>query len=421
MKRVYIIAALMFLLLITLIGCNRDEEIPAMTAEEITATLQNIPDLPFGEASNAMSYFSQELFLQVLAIGENNAVISPISAYYALAMVALGAGGDTLQEFQTVLGIAPEDLAPQLHYLSQALMSVGGSTKLNLAASVWVADNPLRDLTTNYYFNRAMLAYFDAYARIRNFLDTTTIDEINTWISDQTQGLIDEAISEIDPDAIMLLVNTVYLSARWASAFNPMIESVSTFYLESGEPLEVPFLSTNTRTLFAISVTDYYEAVLLPYNDGRLGFFLVRPTDGTTIRDFVATHDLVGILGELEDHHGVQVQMPKLDKEFDIKMNEQLQTMGLELAFDEVLSVLSGLVEEDMIHPIYISRVHQAVRIRVCADGTEAAVVTTVEAVVEDSIFWPIELNFNTPYVYMIYDFQTGAILFMGVVDNPVG
>ena len=122
-----------------------------------------------------------------------------------------------------------------------------------------------------------------------------TIDEINCLIYNQTHGLIDRVIEEIEPEDIMLVINALYFSARWARSFNPMGEIEGLFNLENGEQVEATFLST-THIPLAVSVTDSHEAVLLPYDDDRFGFFLVRPTDGTNIRDFVESNNVVEIM-----------------------------------------------------------------------------------------------------------------------------
>ena len=367
----------------------------------------------FDDAGAAMLRFSQDLFLDVLSGGEVNAVISPLSAYYVLAMVALGAGGETFYEFRAVLGKCPRVLALDLYALARNLTSTQGSTVLDIVGSVWLS----QQFAINADFSRAMTYYFSAPAFARDFSGEGTLYEINRWVYDQTQGLIEDALGEIGPDDVMLLINTLYLSAKWAEAFNPMNETQGYFNLECGEALEVAFLYTRHTPLY-VSVADYYEAVLLPYDDDRLGFFLVRPTDGTLVRDFAATHDLMAILGGLEEHDKVRVRMPKLDMEFEFRMNGYLQAMGLCRAFEGIAD-FSGLTEDAV--PVFISDVQQTVRIIVDHEGTEAAAVTIAVAEIWSPFvqYGLIELKFNSPYIYMIYDMQTGAILFMGVVDNP--
>ncbi|MDR0273332.1 MAG: hypothetical protein LBI27_08460 [Clostridiales bacterium] len=389
-----------------------------------TVLISSVPivvlsDLPFNESVAA---FSQELFRQALlspVVDDENIVMSPLSAYYALAMVSLGANGETSDEFTRVLGRDPHELAPLLAALAENLMKTRGSTNLSVAGSVWLRDT----FSVHPEFNRAMTDYFGAPAFPRDFDDGTTVNEINAWISENTNGLIDEVLSGINSDDIMFLINTLYMYAKWADAFRPMTESTRTFTPENGAAQQTAFLTAGGQsgTALRVNVTPACEAVLLPYDDGNLGFFMVRPTDGTTVRDFAALRDLATIFSALEQRNNVLVHMPELDVEFDFSLINMLQTMGLETAFDPNSADLLGLVESSP-NNLFISAVQQVVRIIVDKDGTEAAAVTMI-AVNTTSMPPPpsLILDFNTPYIYAIYDLSTEIPLFIGIVDNIPG
>jgi len=367
---------------------------------------------PPADTHEAILRFSQVLFREVLAEGEDNPVISPLSAYYALAMVALGAGGETRVEFEAVLGRDPAVLAAELLHLSRALMDTAGSTKLSVAGSVWMAE----EFTIAPVFAEAMTNYFNAPAYTRDFGASGTVEEINAWVAERTEGLIEKLIESISRDEIMLLINTLYFSAKWADAFNPMTEASRAFRPAGSASVEVPFLSTGVHS-FSVAVTCNYEAIMLPYDDDRLGFLLVRPLEGMSVRDFAEGMDLGAIIAGLEMKEDVQVHMPKLDMEFEFLLNDLLKTMGLSLAFGDCAD-FSGLVEED--DPLRISTVLQKVRILVDEEGTEAAAATVVGIERMSIPLNQIELIFDTPYVYVILDLETGIPLFLGVLDNPV-
>jgi len=427
------VLAICFALLFILISCSTERE--SLSQEDYTTETEMPPmtsdydaeaeksyvntNTEFDEKSkqdiadtiNALMQFSQNLFREILTTGEENILASPLSVYYVLAMAALGAMDNTLYEFKTVLGLSPHELAPQLTTIARNLTNATEDTHINIGGSVWVCD----EHTVNADFRQNMIDYFNADVYSRDFLSPLTIDEINKWVYEQTNGFIENALDEMRDDEIMLLINTVYLFARWSYDFNPLHEEIDTFYLQSGEEIEIPFLSTHHISL-AVLVTDYYEAAFLPYNDERTGFFLVRPTDRTDIREFITTHDFMQILSRLERRHEVKVAMPALEKEFAIDVNEHLIALGLYSAFDANSANFSELIESR--YAMYISRVQQNTRISVGRDGTEAAAVTTLFFPLE-ALHEPIELRFNTPYFYAVYDVKTGVVLFMGIVDNP--
>ena len=361
--------------------------------------------------NHAITNFSQNMFNQVLATGEENAVISALSAYYVLAMVAQGAAGQTLAEFDQLLGFSSHALPRELESLTLNLTLPHWDTTLNIAASVWVHDQQ----TVNTAFNRTMETYFAAPAKSRNFFAPETVPEINQWVHDNTEGLIESIVEELDPDAVMLLVNALYFKGQWANA---MHYTPNTFRTEAGESIAMDFISTEASTL-QVAQTPQFEAALLPYNCGRFGFLLARPTNGLLVRDFAAAYSFADILASLHYAHAT-IQMPGLDFAFDIELNDILQNMGLVSAFNFGTADFSELIYTNI--PLEISRVLQKVRILVDRYGTEAAAVTAVEVWMRSGR--PprtIDLIFNTPYMYAIVDMSTGIPLFMGVVDNPMG
>ena len=359
--------------------------------------------------TQAITEFSQNLFRQVLATGNTNPVVSPLSAYYALAMAAQGAGGVTQAEFRYLLNSHPQDLPYGLYHLAEILTT--GNTKVNIANSVWINN----DFYVHTQFDR-ISSYFGAPAYSRDFDSPATVDEINAWVYDQTQGLIEEIVTGFSPDDIMLIINALYFFGRWPEPMDDM--TPSTFYTENGERIDMNFLSTNSwGGEFLVTQNDELEAAFLPYDCGRFGFMLARPVCGTPIRDFAAMHDITGIIDNLQPLDGIVVQMPPLDLAFAITMNDILQDMGLHSAFCKQADFSALVVDPPM--PPYISEVLQKSRIIVDRYGTEAAAVTSVRVTLHSLPPPTTVLNFNSPYVFVIYDLYTAVPLFMGVVDDP--
>jgi len=363
------------------------------------------------ETQSGILAFSQDLFHAVLTLEAENPLFSPLSAYYALAMTALGADGQTALEFLHILGRDPMELAQDLQSLTASLSAAQGNTALNIAGGVWTDEN----FVIHPEFAALLEEYFGAPAKSLDFEDPATVQEINAWVREQTHGLIEELLSSIGRDAVMLLVNTLYFSAQWAEAFHPMTAFDGFFRLADGTEVETPFLSTRAVSL-PVFVTERYEAVSLPYDDDRLGFLLVRPTDGRDIRQFASDFDLSGTLASLEMRDSVRVRMPKLDLTFDFLLNDLLQHMGLITAFGDEAD-FSGLTAED--ETLRISRVLQKVRLLVDEDGTEAAAATAIEIEATSINLDQLDLVFDTAYLYVIYDVLLGIPLFMGVLENP--
>ena len=160
-------------------------------------------------------------------------------------------------------------------------------------------------------------------------------------------------------------MNTIYLSARWQSSFNPMNVNTGFFYPSFGDPVEMDFLYTN-HTPLKVYITDYFESVLLPYDDDRLGLILVRPINDFDPQHFFYMYNFIDFYNQLEEHSGVRVSMPKFDVSFDTSLNDHLKALGLGTAFNRDVANFSNLVEsgaDDIVPQIYISDIGQSNRL----------------------------------------------------------
>ncbi len=367
----------------------------------------------FGPAAEfAGAFFSR-------ATEEENPVISPASAYLCLAMVMNGADKDTLREFESVMGGGMEQTNLLSRTLIRELTETSGSTVLNIANSAWVDDDHAK-LKESYL--QAIVDYFGADVFTADMPSDEALKAVNSWVNEKTNGLIPTLHDENYPEStILVLLNTLYLKAKWQDEFLGYQTSDATFTKSDGTALTVPFMHALESHRSYIR-TDDAEGVLLPYDDGKTAFVALRPTDGSTPREFAATltaDKLTSCIGSATDTL-VNLSMPKFTIEYKLYLNDILIDMGLTQVFDTSLADLSKM-GEGVNGPLYLSWVFQKVKIEVNEEGTEAAAVT--EAAMLESAFLPekppVELNLDSPFVYAVVDLATGLPMFMGILDDP--
>lgn len=229
--------------LIFLVGCANNNSVNTALVLEPLQPLSyqertTMKEEEYKQLNQIIIDFSQSLFEEVLARGEENPVISPLSLYYALAMVSLGARNYTQQEFIDLLGLHPQDLAPKLNLLQRFIAETAGETDIRLANSVWFDEW----IYLNESFANRVEGYFHVTPFSRSFLDLDTIEEINAWVYANTNGLIEEVIEEIDPGTIMFLINVIYFFGRWEHI---METSTRNFYLSDGTNVDTTFFHTS--------------------------------------------------------------------------------------------------------------------------------------------------------------------------------
>ncbi|MFQ7452137.1 MAG: serpin family protein [Flavonifractor plautii] len=213
------------------------------------------------------------------------------------------------------------------------------------------------------------------------------------------------------------MVNALYLKNAWASEFDPLDTRPGDFTAADGSEAETDFLSNGLRA------EQYFAAegaagVVLPYDDGRLGFLAVLP-DGE-LDAWLETLDgdtLPALLAAAEEER-VLLRLPKFEAEWGGELSDALATMGLETAFDPGRADFSALGTAPD-GPLYVSSVVHKARIEVNEKGTEAAAATVAGLNGAAAPTDYRELVLDRPFCYAVVDLERGVPLFLGTFERP--
>jgi len=368
------------------------------------------------EIIEADKAFGFELFREVYNfVEEDNLMISPLSVSYALGMTYNGAAGTTLEAFRDVLHF--EDLTNQevnesYKDLMSQLVTLDDRVEFSIANSIWyrLGFEVLSEfIATNQ-------EYFDAAIEEIDFFDPQTLEIINQWIEDKTNGKIKDMLDFIPPDAVMYLINAIYFNAQWKYEFDKDKTHEDNFMLADGSTHLTDYMVVNGA--FNYTSNEDFRAVELPYGDSAFSMVLMLPSGEKTVSDLVANLDVEHWDSWFDNSNmtNVQVELPKFKYGFKSLLNDPLCNLGLGVAF-------SGAADFTRIRPsggLYISRVIHQTFIDVQEEGTEAAAATIVEireiSVIDEG---PVILKVDKPFLYIIKENSTGAIVFMGKVGKP--
>ncbi len=365
--------------------------------------------------------FAARIFkLVATAEAGKNLMISPLSIEIALAMTMNGASGDNLTEMKKVLGFDDETLTAineQFFHLIKSLEEADKDMMLAIANSVWMDD--LFEPRLKDAFRKALTDSFDAEPYTVDMHDAATVDLINQWVSDHTNGKIEKIIDEIKNDTVMFLINALYFKAAWTVTFDKDRTYDGQFELTDGSHKTVKMMTFKDAQDFRFFSSGYgtaggYSAVRLPYGRDKFAFYGFIPNDGT-VNEFIARMAEEGLdkfFANLVETEDVPVLLPKFKFAYEKSLNEILQTLGMKNLF-----VPGGLLNmADDGENLYVSEVKHKTFIEVNEEGTEAAAVTSVE-VGETAI--PEGFYATKPFVFVIRDDRSGTILFMGKVEDP--
>lgn len=348
-----------------------------------------------------------------------NPVLSPLSAYLCLAMLMPGANENTKAEFEKILGADWDYVSALAADIAAQLEKTGGSTKLDLANSIWTDDDKA---VIEEEWLKTVKAYFGPDIYSADLPSDGALKAINKWVNDKTNGMIPKLHDEnYDKDTIMVLLNALYMKAEWAHKFDAESTYDREFTKADGSAVTVPFMNMYEAYESYIKTEDA-EGIMLPYDDGRLAFIALKPDSGDA-RGYAASltgAKLKELIAAAKADTFVTVNMPKFSTGYSVYLTDALKAMGMTDAFDPFLADLYG-AGRGVDGPLYISYVFQRVKVDVDEEGTEAAAVTEI-ATAEGCALpaeEPIVLTFDKPFVYAIVDTETGVPLFAGVMENP--
>lgn len=381
-----------------------------------------LPTLSSNETFTGLQDFSWRLFAQVqknAAKGnKSNVVISPVSAYTALAMIAQGSLGNTQAQFSELLGLSDSMLKQNTNIsaLKRHLTNTKGQTALSIANSIWLDEK----FGAKQSFLQSSVDYFDSEIYSDDLTTDDTKNAVNKWVSEKTNGLISNLLNKnFTEDTVAVLINALYLNAKWKTPFSTYDTTERTFTKEDGTKVTVEFVGTEERTMDYIK-TSKAEGVLIPYDDDKTVFLALRPTDGTPVKDFAASLNAVSVkryISQAEEKK-LHFNMPKFEQSSSTGLNSILQEMGLIDAFCGDTADFRDMCETSS-NVLYLGFVQQDVKIKVAEKGTEAAAVTMGGMQIESAPVVDVYLSLNTPYVYIVMDLSTQAPLFTGVMEDP--
>ena len=355
-------------------------------------------------------------FLKTVNETESNGksfIYSPLSITYVLGMVNDAATGLTEKELEETLGFHEGGIQAVNDYckkLIDGLPKVDSKVTLNIANAIFLNKN----YTLKSQFEQDMQKYYDAKAEALDFKAPETLNHINSWASEKTNGMIPTILDDIDPLMVSYLLNAIYFKADWASKFDPQNTKDETFTTENGNSsTDMPMMHQNV--LIRYMKNDTYSAIEMPYGSGLWSMVVMMPEEGKTADDIIDGNLSTWVFKPYE----VDLKLPRFETSSDTNDIEDgliglMKKMGINRAFVDGLAEIPNMCEL----PVYIDMMRQKAKIKVNEEGSEAAAVTvagaTYSASSEPMEYPKATFHANRPFVYVIREASSGVILFVG-------
>lgn len=339
-----------------------------------------------------------------------NVFISPLSISQVLAMAYNGAETGTKEAMEKVMGysgLKRSDVNESFSNLNSYLGQIDKKIELETGNSIWIRN----EYMVKNDFLETNQTNFRANVDILDFKDPSAADIINDWISKATKGKIDRMLEPpIPKDAVMYIVNAIYFKGEWSTRFDHELTYKDDFTALDGRVHKV-YMMTRAENTIEYTKNDEFQAVRLPYGDGKVSMYIILPRKGININDFIDNMDTGkwnGIRKTVSENSDIVFAIPKFKLEYGIKnLNNCLTKLGMGEVFDDNAD-FSGIGEN-----IRISNILHKALIEVNEAGSEAAAATIAE-VDEAAYSEPDRFIVDRPFMFIINDDVTGTILFMG-------
>jgi serpin B len=251
-------------------------------------------------------------------------------------------------------------------------------------------------------------------------LSNATVEQVNAWIHERTNGLIGRMIDRLDP---LILINALYFKANWESAFEQELTCDEDFHLASGETVKTPMMHKPGVSL-GFATGQGYRAIRIPYVEYKLGMTVVLPDqcqDIVALGEHLDADELSRLRKTMASSpfKSFDLVMPRFKTSARLELREHLQELGIELAFDENRADFGCIAAEADI-PFWISEILHCSVVDVNEEGTEAAAATMVLAL--GGCYDPPKPEpfiIDRPFLFYITDDVSGAVLFQGKVADP--
>lgn len=352
---------------------------------------------------------------------DSNVMISPASIMFAMDLAAAGANGDTLTQITDLFSEGADPLEQQA-FAAAMMERINNSEDVifNTANAVWTNDSRMSS-GLNPDYQDYIEEYFDAEARQEDF-GVDTVNEINSWIEEHTNGMINHVLDQLEPDTAAILVNSIVFEGSWAEAYEDYQVQPMTFTTSSGNEIDVDMLCDTLNYYYE---TDEATGFIRYYEGGQYALLTMLPADESIsanefLADFTA-EDYNEFINSRTSEYDVYTRIPEFEYDYNVNLNNVLQNLGVTDAFDEDNADFTGIGFADNDANLCIGTVLHQSHIELDRNGTRAAAVTVI--FMDAAGCMPDEAETrevfcDRPFAYAIVDTSTMNPIFFGTYNG---
>lgn len=357
--------------------------------------------------------FTFNLYRAIRAAQQEKSIIaSPLSVTYVMGMLNDGAAGKTAEEITNVLGFGTGDKTA-INAYCQALIQQAPLADPSVIIKIANIVAANKDVVLEDSYTKDLKDYYEAEVASLDFDEATSLNYLNGWCNDKTDGMIPKIIEQLDSSIKLVLMNAIFFKATWTEKFDKNDTKEEAFTKSDGSTTSLPMMHRNAMMQYQDH--GLFSTVCLPFGSGdKYRMYVLLPSEGKTVDDVInaltndywETHRPMG-------HSIVDLKLPRFKTNSDVPLNDLISQLGAPSMFDSLNAEFPDISQN--YKNLYVNLMKQKAAIEVTEEGTKTSAVTV--AMMAASDLGPEDTaNFhaNRPFVYLIQEWDTQAIFFIG-------
>ncbi|XP_077021612.1 pigment epithelium-derived factor [Tamandua tetradactyla] len=367
--------------------------------------------VPVNKLAAAVSNFGYDLYRMKSSMSPTaNVLLSPLSMATALSALSLGAEQRTESTIHRALYY---DLIsnPDIHGTYKELLATVTAPEKNFkSASRIIFERKLRIKSS---FVAPLEKSYGIRPRILTGNARLDLQEVNNWVQAQMKGKIAKSTREMPSEISILLLGVAHFKGQWAAKFDSKKTSLADFHLDEDRTVKVPMMSDPKAIIrYGLDSDLNCKIAQMPLTGSMsIIFFLpvIATQNLTMIEESLTSEFIHDIDRELKTVQAV-LTIPKLKLSYEGEVTKSLQEMKLLSLFDSPdFSKITG-------KPIKLTQLEHRAGIEWNEDG---AGTTPSQEVQPAYLTFPLDYHLNQPFIFVLRDTDTGALLFIGKILDP--
>lgn len=399
---------------------SQSQVAPVTAAEGILVDLDYWDTDEFISATADYDKFDWTMTKRVASSSQENFLLSPLGLKLALAILTEAATGPTQSELSSVLGFELDRnlVRRKFSTIIESLQKKNPNYILNLGSRIYIGDSA----QPRQRFAAVAQEFYNTELKTVDFSNPPEASkQINSWVSNITQGKIPNLVDDDDvAGTIVLVLNTLYFKGSWRHQFAPNETKYNQFYVSPQVLKRIPFMHVNDKFYYAESSKFDAKILRMPYLGNKFAMYIIVPNALMGLPRVLENLSQLRSEMNLREHY-VDVTLPKFQFDYTSHLDGILKELGVREAFQETASFPGIARGQQLRDRLRISKVLQRSGIEVNELGSIAYTATEIALVNKfgEDVDGQVEVIANRPFLFFIQDEATRQLLFTGRVADP--